>query len=161
MDFIHEQLADGTAFRALSIIDLYTRERVGLVPAIRLRAADVVASLSRRRCKRGIPAVVQRDNGTEFTSVALDHWCYWNQMRVDFSRPGKPTDYPAIESFHNSFRRERLTQHYYFDITEAQQHIEQYRSEYNNDRPHSRLGNVPPAHFWASVATTASVFSFA
>lgn len=62
-----------------------------------------------------------------------------------------------VESFHNSFRRECLTQHYFIDITDAQQQIEQYRSEYNNDRPHSSLGNVPPAHFRATVATTASV----
>ncbi len=161
MDFIHDQLADGTAFRVLSIVDLYTRECVGLVPAIRLRADDVVATLSRLRDERGIPAVIQCDNGTEFTSVALDHWCYWNQVRLDFSRPGKPTDNAAIESFHHSFRRECLTQHYFVDISDAQESIEQYRSEYNNDRPHSSLGNVPPAHFRATVATTASVSSSA
>lgn len=73
MDFIHDQLADGTAFRVLSIVDLYTRECVGLVPAMRLRAEDVVATLSRLRDERGVPAVIQCDNGTEFTSVALDH----------------------------------------------------------------------------------------
>lgn len=115
MDFIHDQLADGTAFRVLSIVDLYTRECVGLVPALRLRAEDVVATLSQMRDERGIPAVIQCDNGTEFTSVALDHWCYWNHVRVDFSRPGKPTDNAAIESFHNSFWRECLTPHYFDD----------------------------------------------
>lgn len=161
MDFIHDQLADGTAFRVLSIVDLYTRECVGLVPAMRLRAEDVVATLSRLRDERGVPAVIQCDNGTEFTSVALDHWCYWNHVRIDFSRPGKPTDNAAIESFHNSFRRECLTQHYFIDITDAQRSIAQYRSEYNNDRPHSSLGNRPPAHFRAAVAITASVSSTA
>jgi putative transposase len=161
MDFIHYQLADGTAFRVLSIVDLYTRECVGLVPGVRVRADEVVAVLSQLRQKRGVPAVIQCDNGTEFTSVALDHWCYWNQVRLDFSRPGKPTDNAAIESFHNSFRRECLTQHYFIDLTDAQRTIEQYRSEYNNDRPHSSLGNVPPAHFRATVAPTASLSSTA
>jgi transposase InsO family protein len=84
-----------------------------------------------------VPAVIQCDNGTEFTSVALDHCCCRNQASLEFSRPGKPTDNPAIESFHNSFRRECLTQHYSIDLTEAQQTIERYRSEYSNDRPHS------------------------
>ena len=161
MDFIHDQLADGTAFRVLSIVDLYTRECVGLVPGVRVRADEVVAVLSQLRQERGGPAVIQCDNGTEFTSVALDHWCYWNQVRLDFSRPGKPTDNAAIESFHNSFRRECLTQHYFIDLTDAQRTIEQYRSEYNNDRPHSSLGNVPPAHFRATVAPTASLSSTA
>jgi putative transposase len=80
---------------------------------------------------------------------------------LDFSRPGKPTDNAAIESFHNSFRRECLTQHHVFEITDAQQTIEQYQVKYNNGRPHSSLGNVPPAHFRATVATTASVSSSA
>jgi len=64
MDFIHDQLADGTAFRVLSMADLYTRECVGLVPAVRLRADDVIAALNRLRDERGIPAVIQCDNGT-------------------------------------------------------------------------------------------------
>lgn len=145
MDFIHDQLADGTAFRVLSIVDLYTRECVGLVPAIQLRADDLVATLSRRCDERGIPTLTQCDKGAEFMSVALDHWCYWHQVRVDFSRPGKPTDNAAIDCFHNSFRRECLTQHCFIDITDAQQQIEYYRSEYKNDRPHSSFGNVPPA----------------
>jgi len=140
MDVIHDQLADGTAFRVLSIVDLYTRERVGLVPAMRLRAEDVVATRSRLRDERGVPAVIPCDNGTEFTSVALDHWCYWNHVRVDFSRPGKPTDNAAIERFHNSVRRECLTQHYAIDLTDAQRSHAQYWSEYNNDRPHSSFG---------------------
>ena len=80
---------------------------------------------------------------------------------MDFSRPGKPTDNVAIESFHNSLRSECLTQYYSIDIREAQQHIEQYWPEYNNDRPQSSLGNVPPAHFRATEATIASVSSSA
>jgi putative transposase len=71
-DFIHDQLAYGTAFRVLSIVDFYTRECVGLMPAMRLRANDVVATLNRLRDKRGIPAVIQCVSDTEFTSVALD-----------------------------------------------------------------------------------------
>lgn len=82
-------------------------------------------------------------------------------MRVDFSRPGKPTDNAVILSFQNSFRRECLTQHYFLDISEGHQHIEQHRFEYNNDRPHSCLGNVPPVHFRVTVAITASVSSTA
>ncbi len=57
----------------------------------------------------------------------LDRWAYWKHVQLDFSRPGKPTDDVAIESFHNSFRRECLTQHYLLNLTEAQDLIEQYR----------------------------------
>jgi putative transposase len=123
----------------------------------------IVAALNRLRDERGVPAVTQCDNGTEFTSVALDCWCYWNQVRLDFSRAGKSTDNAAIESFQSSFRRECLTQHLWIlpDITDAQESTQQYRSECNNDRPYSSLGNVPPAHFRAAAAITASVSSSA
>jgi hypothetical protein len=77
-------------------------------------------------------------------------------VRLDFSRPSKPTDNATIESFHNSFRREYLTQHYFIDITDAQESIEQYRSGYNHNRRHSSSGKVPPARFRAAVAITAS-----
>jgi putative transposase len=96
-------------------------------------------------------------NGTEFTSRALDHWAYWNHVRLDFSRPGRPTDNAAVESFHNSFRRECLTQHYFLNLTEAQDLIEAYRLEYNNDRPRSSLADLAPAEFAASQTTPADV----
>lgn len=73
---------------ALSMVDLCTRDCVGLAPVMRLGADDMVVTLSRQSDERGIPTVIKCDNGTEFTSVALDHRCFSNQVRVDFSRPG-------------------------------------------------------------------------
>lgn len=113
MEFIHDYLADDSAMRVLSVVDCFTRECVWLIPARRFRDDDVAAHLSRIGATRGLPTVIQCDNGTEFTSVALDHWAYRNHLQLDVSRPGKPTDNAAIERFHNSFRRECLTQHYF------------------------------------------------
>jgi putative transposase len=152
MDFIHDTLADGTTFRVLSVLDLYTRECVGLIPQTTFRGDDVAAWLSLISAHRGLPVVIQADNGTEFTSMAMDQWAYWNHVQLDFSRPGKPTDNAAIESFHNTFRRECLTQHYFLTLTEVRQALDTYREEYNNFRPHSSLANQPPAHFRAQVA---------
>lgn len=161
MDFIHDVLADGSTIRVLSVIDCFTRECLALVPARRVQAADVAAHLSRVGAARGLPAAIQCDNGTEFTSVAIDHWANRNPVRLDFSRPGKPTDNAAIERFHNSFRRECLTQYYFLQLTDATTVIEHYRREYNNDRPHSSLGSVPPSHFRAGLALHASANSTA
>lgn len=152
MDFIHDTFADGTAFRVLSVVDVYTRECVALVPQLRFRGEDVAAWLSTVSTERGTPVVIQADNGPEFVSLALDHWAYWHQVQLDFSRPGKPTDNAAIESFHSALRRECLTQHYFLDLTEARRALDTYREEYNNFRPHSSLANQPPAHFRAQVA---------
>lgn len=115
MDFIHDTLASGNTIRVLSVVDVFTRECVALVPWLRFRGADVARCLSIAGTERGLPAVIQADNATEFTSKALDHWAYWNHVRIDFSSPGKPTDNAHIESFRNSIRRECLTQHYFID----------------------------------------------
>ena len=87
---------------------------------------------------------------TEFTSRALDHWAYWNQVKLDFSRPGKPTDNPFIEAFNGSLRRECLSQHWFVDLDDAQRTLQTWKKEYNNVRPHSSLQDRTPAHFGGS-----------
>lgn len=149
MDFIHDRLATGEAIRILSVVDVFSRECVLLVPQMRFRGDDVARCLSVAGVTRGLPAVIQADNGSEFTSRAVDHWAYWNDVRLDFSRPGKPTDNAHIESFHNSIRRECLTQCYFIDLADAAHALDAYRDDYNNVRPHSSLANHSPAHFRA------------
>jgi len=58
--------------------------------------------------KKEVPERIQVDNGTEFISKALDLWAYENNVTLDYSRPGKPTDNPYIESFTGRFRDECL-----------------------------------------------------
>jgi putative transposase len=79
----------------------------------------------------------------------LDHWAYWNEVKLDFSRPGKPTDNAVAESFLASLRRECLTLHWFRDLEETQDRLDRWREDYNNVRPHSSLGDVPPAHYGA------------
>ena len=104
---------------------------------------------------RGRPTVIQCDNGTEFTSCALDQWASTHGVQLDFRRPGKPTDNATIESFNASVRRECLSEHYFSTLAEAQIVLGLFRDEYNNDRPHSSLGQKTPAEFYAGTATNA------
>jgi transposase InsO family protein len=101
------------------------------------------------------PATINVDNGTEFTSRAFDHWAYTNQVRLDFSRPGKPTDDATIESFNASVRRECLSQHYFSTLAEAQVVLRAYQGDFNNHRPHSSLGQQTPAQFRAGCGDNA------
>ena len=111
-----------------------------------LRGTDVARMLSDAADARGGgPSVVPCDHGTEFTSVALDHWAYWNKVRLDFSRPGKPVDNCVCEAFNGSVRRECLSQHWFASIAEAATVLESWRQDDNNHRPHSTLGLQPPA----------------
>ena len=87
------------------------------------------------------------DNGTEFTSKALDHWAYWNHVQLDFSRPGKPTDNAFVASFNGSYRDECLNVHWFETIDEAIAKSEAWRVEYNESRPHQALAEQTPAAF--------------
>jgi hypothetical protein len=52
----------------------------------------VVRVLNRLKEQRGVPKLLFCDNGFEFTGQIMDLWAYRNNMKIDFSRPGKPTD---------------------------------------------------------------------
>ena len=87
------------------------------------------------------------DNGPEFISRSLDLWDYWNKVALDFSRPGKPTDNAFIESFNGTVREECLNQHWFLSLEDAQEKLDAWRNDYNENRPHSSLGNRTPSQF--------------
>lgn len=145
MDFIHDTLADGRTLRILSVLDVHSRECVALEARPSFRGEEVGQVLSMVAQTRRLPAVISVDQGTEFTSRALDHWAYRNQVQLDFSRPGRPTDNAHVEAFHAILRRECLTQHWWADLAEVQRTLNAWRRDYNNVRPHSSLAQQPPA----------------
>lgn len=108
MDFVADQFQDGTRFRSLTVVDVYTREAVAIEVGQSLKGDDVVRTLSKLKSERAIPKVLFCDNGSEFASQAMDLWAYRNHVKIDFSRPGKPTDNAFIESFNGTFRSECL-----------------------------------------------------
>lgn len=148
MDFMHDVLGTGQTIRVFTLIDVFTRECIALAASTRFNGHDVARLLSDAGAERGtLPEVIQCDNGTEFTSTALDHWAYWNHVKLDFSRPGKPVDNSVCEAFNGSLRRELLTQHWFASLAEAAAELQIWREDYNNHRPHTSLGLQPPAHF--------------
>jgi putative transposase len=151
MDFMSDALANGQKLRVLTVLDAYTRECLALDAAVHFGGQDVARVLTEIGRSRGLPTVINCDNGTEFTSRTVDHWAWANQVRLDFSRPGKPTDNAMIEAFNASVRRECLSEHYFSTVAEAQVVLRTYRADYNNHRPHSSLGQQTPAEFHAGT----------
>ena len=145
MDFLHDAVVAGHAFRVLAAVDIHTRECVALEVAWRFGGVDVARILSDALRERGKPMAIRCDNGTEFTSKTLDLWAYTTGVTLDFSRPGKPTDNAFIESFNARFRAECLNQHWFLSLEDAAQKISAWRTSYNEDRPHSALGNLAPS----------------
>ncbi len=147
MDFMSDQLFDGRRFRALTVMDLFTRECLAIKVGQSIRGEDVAGVLDHLVVLHGLPRRIQTDNGSEFISKALDRWAYIHDVSLDFSRRGKPTDNAFIESFNGSFRDECLNTHWFLDLGDAEEKVEKWRWDYNNFRPHSSLGDVPPRAF--------------
>nr|WP_085963593.1 IS3 family transposase [Burkholderia gladioli] len=152
MDFVADQLADGSKFRTLTVVDVFTKEALAIEVGQRLKGEHVVSALNRIVARRGAPRHVFVDNGSEFSGRLLDMWAYHHQAKIDFSRPGKPTDNCHIETFNGSFRDECLNLHWFETLGEAKAIIEAWRRDYNENRPHSALKDLAPAEFARQLA---------
>ncbi len=149
MDFVSDQLQNGNRFRALTVVDVHTRECLAIEPGRRLTGDDVVRILNRLGYTRSTPKRMYCDNGSEFTSRILDLWAYHNQVTIEFSRPGKPTDNGHIESFNGRLRDECLNAHWFRNLTDAKDKIAAWRKDYNETRPHRALNYLTPNEFAA------------
>lgn len=154
MDFMHDALSDGRRLRLFTLIDVYSRECLALRPNRSFSGASVAEILANVATERALPKRILVDNGTEFTSKALDAWAYWNEVKLDFSRPGRPGDNAHIEAFNSVVRRECLSQHWFKSLREARGLLEAWRDEYNNDRPHGSLHQMTPARYRAGAIRT-------
>jgi len=154
MDFVHDQLAMGTKLRILTVIDTFSRYAPVVDPRLAYRGADVVATLERVCKEMGYPSAIRVDQGSEFVSRDLDLWAYQNDVTLDFSRPGKPTDNAFIEAFNGRLRAECLNTHWFLSLADAREKLECWRRDYNEVRPHGAIGNKPPAALLDCVGAT-------
>ena len=152
MDFVSDALFDGRRLRALTLLDVYTREALAIEVDQGIKSEQVVAVLDAVTAGRGAPKRIRVDNGPEFVSNALDRWAYQNGVVLDFSRPGKPTDNSSIESFNGRLREECLNAHWFLSLDDARAKIEAWRVFYNESRPHSALGDRTPREFASRAA---------
>ncbi|WP_353150630.1 IS3 family transposase [Chryseobacterium sp.] len=156
MDFVADALFDGRKIRCLTIVDNYSRKCMAIEVGQGLKGTDVVSALEKLRLfQQAMPRKIQVDNGSEFISKDVDRWAYEHQVELVFSRPGKPTDNPYIESFNGSFRDECLNAHWFLSLEDAKEKIEIWREEYNTFRPHSCLGDMTPEMFIETQVKTA------
>ena len=145
MDFVHDQLATGRKIRILTVVDTFSRYVPVLDARFSYKGEDVVATLDRICRKTGYPKTVRVDNGSEFVSRDMDLWAYQRGVTLDFSRPGKPTDNAYIEAFNSKLRSECLNAHWFMGLADTAEKLEAWRRDYNEERPHSAIGNKVPA----------------
>jgi len=138
LDFVADQLSDRRRFRALTIVDVFTRESLAIRVGQALKGTDVVDVLNRLRFERRAPKALFCDNGSEFTSQIMDLWAYQNGVKIDFSRPGKPTDNAYIETFNGTLRAECLDTHW-FETTCSTGFRDYFLRRRRRDVSHARI----------------------
>lgn len=155
MDFVADQLFDGRRFRVLTLVDNFSRMCLATRIGQSIKGIDVACIMEEvKQYHRVVPQRIQVDNGSEFISKDFDRWAYENNVTLDFSRPGKPTDNPFIESFNGSFRDECLNVNWFLSLDDAADKIDAWRQEYNEFRPHSSLNNMTPMEYIENVLKT-------
>lgn len=147
MDFMRDTLADGRAFRTLNIVDDYTRECLAIEVDTSLPGERVVRVLERLAAMGRKPLHLIVDNGPEFASKAVDQWAARRGVRLRFIDPGKPIQNAYIESFNGKFRDECLSQYWFISLEEARSVSEEWRLDYNEQRPHQSLQYKTPVEF--------------
>ena len=147
MDFVADQLLNGTRWRALNVIDQCSRECIVLEAAGSIGSQMVCDLLDRAILRHGKPESITCDNGTEFTSRCFDAWAYSRGIHLDFIGPGKPAENGFIESFNGRLREECLSQHWFLDIDEVQECLAAWKKDYNETWPHTSLGGLAPAEY--------------
>jgi putative transposase len=147
IDFVMDSLASGRRLKCLTIVDDFTRECLDIAVDHGICGNYVARVLDSIGQFRGLPRAIRTDQGPEFTSRALDRWAYGCGVDLKLIAAGKPTQNAYIESFNGKFRDECLNDHYFKNLAHARAVITEWRRDYNQIRPHSSLGRMPPAEF--------------
>jgi putative transposase len=154
LDFQFDVTVDGRTLKMLNVIDEFTRECPAIEVARKLDADDVVNVLDRLALVHGAPAYLRFDNGGEFIAHAVADWCRFNAVETIFIDPGSPWQNAWIESFNGKLRDELLNGWQFDSLLEARVHIEDWRIDYNLNRPHTAHGDLTPTEFaeqWRST----------
>ena len=154
MDFVSDVLCNGRKVRCLTIVDNYSRECPAIEVDTSINGRRVAAVLDRLADVRGLPLSITVDHGPEFEGRVLDQWASRRGVNLNFIRPGKPVENAYVESFNGRFRDECLNENWFLSMAHAREVIERWRIEYNTERPHSSLGNVPPEEFVLNSGTS-------
>jgi putative transposase len=144
-DFVFDECANGQKLKCLTVVDEFSRECLSIKAEGRLRSKQVIEELGRLFSLYGAPLEVKSDNGPEFVANAVKKWLKEQGVSTRYIEPGKPWQNGRNESFNGHFRSECLDPEWFNSREEAKVVIEEWRKEYNEERPHSSLKYATPA----------------
>jgi len=135
MEFVFDRLAGGRSLKCMAVVDDATQEAVALTPDRAISGLHVARVLEAIKGERGLPKVIRSNNGKEFCGRAMAIWAHQNNVALRFIEPGKPNQNAYVESFNGRFRDECLNEHWFTSLAHARVVIEDWRRDYNQQRP--------------------------
>ncbi len=147
IDFMSDSLTDSRKFRILNVIDDFNRESLAVEPDTSLPTRRVIRVLEKIVSQRGRPAIIRIDNGPEFISHQLQEWCESQNIILHYIQPGKPTQNAFIERKNGSMRKELLNVYLFNTLSQVRELSEEWRIDYNEERPHKSLGYLSPIKY--------------
>lgn len=147
MDFMSDSLYSGKGFRTFNVIDDYNRESLAIEIDSSIPSERVIRVLDRIAAYRGYPKKIRQDNGPEIISHKLELWAEQHGIKLDFIEKGKPTQNAYIERFNRTYRNEVLDAYLFNTISDVREITDNWINEYNYERPHESLNDVPPKDY--------------
>lgn len=144
-----DSLVDGRRFRLFNVMDDFNRESLAIEVDTSLPSVRVIRVLEKLIAERGCPANIRCDNGPEFISHKLEQWCNDETKKISlrFIQPGRPMQNAYIERKNGSIRRELLDAYLFYSLAEVRAMTEEWRMDYNTERPHKSLGYLSPLKY--------------
>ena len=149
IDFMSDSLVDGRRYRLFNVIDDFNRESLAIEIDTSLPCLRVIRVLEKLIMQKGKPDNIRCDNGPEFISHKLEEWCNDknHQISLQFIQPGRPMQNAYIERKNGSIRRELLNAYLFYSLNDVRIMSEEWRLDYNTERPHKSLGYLSPQRY--------------
>ncbi len=145
MDFVSDSLSNGRRIKYITVADDVCLECVDIAEDFGITGQYVTRLIDEGAIFKGYRIAVRTDNDPEFTSRAFLDWTTLHGINHILIQPGRPMQNGYIESLNGKFRDECLNEQSFQSLTQARDCIAEWQKDYNEVRPNSSLGRIPPS----------------
>lgn len=140
-----------------AVIDWYSRFVVGWELSDTLESSEVLHAVSAAIERYGIPAIINSDQGSQFTSTDYQHQLKRQGIRQSMDGKARWVDNVIIERWFRSLKVEYVYINEYTSPRELRNGISKYVEEYNHIRPHQSHEYRTPAQIYGNPFTMIDV----
>jgi putative transposase len=134
-----------------AIIDWHSRYIVGWALSDTLDTAPVLQAVGQAIARHGVPAILNSDQGSQFTSEEYVKFLKGQGIRQSMDGKARWIDNVVIERWFRSLKHEDIYINEYNSPKELRRGIAAYIKEYNQIRPHQSLDYETPGHVYATI----------